>query len=118
MQQVRAVQVRDRHVRARCHAFGPVSREECLVPAGSIVGARRVGGERRCSGRRLLWLAGVYRVLVGRFFERGAENIAAQLTGPNGHVEFIGETSDGMHIARVVRADPHFVKQLPPDWRP
>lgn len=36
-----------------------------------------------------------------------------------GHLELVGEVREGtMQIARVVTADPLFLRQLPPDWKP
>lgn len=35
-----------------------------------------------------------------------------------GHLELLGEVrSDTLEIARVVDADPAFLRQLPPDWK-
>lgn len=36
-----------------------------------------------------------------------------------GHVELLGELrGSAMEIARVVHAEPAFLRQLPPDWKP
>jgi hypothetical protein len=45
------------------------------------------------------------------FIHPGADVVA-------GHLEMVGETRDGFEIARVVHSDPHFLGQLPPDWKP
>ncbi len=35
------------------------------------------------------------------------------------HLELLGELPrDAMEIARVVLAEPHFIRQLPADWKP
>lgn len=55
-----------------------------------------------------------------------AEEQAASLRGPYGtgvvgHLELVGEIrpeTDLMEIVRVVHRDPHFLSQLPPDWKP
>jgi hypothetical protein len=53
----------------------------------------------------------------------GAEYAEALLhpggAGIAGHLELVGEVrGDVMAIARVVDADPLFLRQLPPDWKP
>lgn len=39
--------------------------------------------------------------------------------GVVGHVELVGEVRDDhLEVSRVVSADPMFLRQLPPDWKP
>jgi hypothetical protein len=36
-----------------------------------------------------------------------------------GHLELVGEVrKNGMEMVRPVHADPAFLRQLPPDWKP
>ncbi len=55
---------------------------------------------------------------------RAADEHAASLLHPGGgaavgHVEFVGEVAEGqMEVTRVITADPLFLRQLPPDWKP
>ena len=45
--------------------------------------------------------------------QTGGGNVAA------GHLELLGEVrNDAMEIVRVVHADPAFLRQLSPDWKP
>jgi hypothetical protein len=72
-----------------------------------------------------------YRALISVFIRadddhdarRVRDEHANSLTDPadqlvRGHLELVGEVGDdSMQIARVLRPDPHFRHQLPPDWK-
>jgi hypothetical protein len=50
---------------------------------------------------------------AGSLVHPGGGNVVA------GHLELVGEVRDDLlEVARVVWADPHFLRQLPPDWKP
>ena len=57
-----------------------------------------------------------------RSFRLGAEyahSLPPREKLSSGHLELIGEVpKDGFEIARPVHADPLFLRQLPPDWKP
>lgn len=53
---------------------------------------------------------------------RRADEFASMLRGDKvvyGHTELVGAIAEGdLEVCRVVWADPWFLRQLPPDWKP